>query len=283
MIPTISQPIFILKKKKPKKENLVHLLNFSNSFHLSLFTSQNRIPVSNLHLNIFLESCLESPRISRYSKKKKEFSSPCFYSHNFYSHSDNRFRHFRTDLYLGDDPISTVAGEEKAARDRVRARKRIGELKKRRKAKERRQRMRHGGEKSAVESPPASPRVALNETIMSRLDLSCIMKARRKGFTKAPPVENAYPAKYARFVHVSTSFRGGMKSHQWFFLISRCKLLCKLWFYLFFYCIYMCVLLVVLISQNWWFLWLLTKFIKFTRKVSVTTFHMHANSNYLTI
>lgn len=282
MIPTISQPIFILKKKKPKKENLVHLLNFSNSFHLSLFTSQNRIPVSNLHLNIFLESCLESPRISRYSKKK-EFSSPCFYSHNFYSHSDNRFRHFRTDLYLGDDPISTVAGEEKAARDRVRARKRIGELKKRRKAKERRQRMRHGGEKSAVESPPASPRVALNETIMSRLDLSCIMKARRKGFTKAPPVENAYPAKYARFVHVSTSFRGGMKSHQWFFLISRCKLLCKLWFYLFFYCIYMCVLLVVLISQNWWFLWLLTKFIKFTRKVSVTTFHMHANSNYLTI
>lgn len=107
-----------------------------------------------------------------------------------------------------------MAGEEKAARDRVRARKRIGELKKRRKAKERRQRMRHGGEKSAVESPPASPRVALNETIMSRLDLSCIMKARRKGFTKAPLVENAYPAKYARFVHVSTSFRGGMKSHQ---------------------------------------------------------------------
>lgn len=141
------------------------------------------------------------PRISRYSKKKEKKN--CFYSHDFYSHSDNRFRHFPTDVYLGDDPIS-AAGEERAARDRVRARKRIGELKKRRKAKERRQRMRHGGEKSAVEPPPpALPRAALNETIMSRLDLSCIMKARRKGFTKAPPVENAYPAKYARFVSTS--------------------------------------------------------------------------------
>lgn len=210
MIPTISRPIFILKKKKTKKRKSRTFTQFFKlfsplAFHIAKSHPRLQPPPQYLPRIV--------PRISRYSKKK-EFSSPCFYSHNFYSHSDNRFRHFRTDLYLGDDPISTVAGEEKAARDRVRARKRIGELKKRRKAKERRQRMRHGGEKSAVESPPASPRVALNETIMSRLDLSCIMKARRKGFTKAPPVENAYPAKYARFVHVSTSFRGGMKSHQ---------------------------------------------------------------------
>lgn len=282
MIPTISQPIFILKKKNQKKK-ISYIYSIFQTLFTSRFSHRKIASPSPTSTSISSSNRASNRHGFRDIPKKKEFSSPCFYSHNFYSHSDNRFRHFRTDLYLGDDPISTVAGEEKAARDRVRARKRIGELKKRRKAKERRQRMRHGGEKSAVESPPASPRVALNETIMSRLDLSCIMKARRKGFTKAPPVENAYPAKYARFVHVSTSFRGGMKSHQWFFLISRCKLLCKLWFYLFFYCIYMCVLLVVLISQNWWFLWLLTKFIKFTRKFSVTTFHMHANSNYLTI
>lgn len=60
--------------------------------------------------------------------------------------------------------------------------------------------MKQTGEKSALESPPAMARAALNETIMSRLDLSCFMKARRKGFAKAPLLENANPAKYARFV-----------------------------------------------------------------------------------
>ena len=114
--------------------------------------------------------------------------------------SDNRFRHFRNDLYLGDDPISTTPASERGekAKERLRARKRINELKKRRKAKERKQRLKQTGEKSPSESPLA--RAALNETIMSRLDLSCFMKARRKGFAKAPPLENAYPAKYARFV-----------------------------------------------------------------------------------
>ncbi|OAD54469.1 Signal peptide, CUB and EGF-like domain-containing protein 2 [Eufriesea mexicana] len=122
---------------------------------------------------------------------------PCLYR-NSDPRSDNRFRHFRNDLYLGDDPISTTPTEEKAARERLRARKRIGELKKRRKAKERKQRLRQAGEKSLAESTPATPRVALNETVMSRLDLSCFMKARRKGFAKAPLLENAHPAKYAR-------------------------------------------------------------------------------------
>nr|XP_012149878.1 PREDICTED: uncharacterized protein LOC105663712 [Megachile rotundata] len=113
---------------------------------------------------------------------------------------DNRFRHFRNDLYLGDDPISTTPVGEKAARERLKARKRIGELKKRRKAKERKQRQKQVVEKSLAGSPLASTVSGLNETIMSRLDLSCFMKARKKGLAKAPPLENAYPAKYARFV-----------------------------------------------------------------------------------
>ena len=100
---------------------------------------------------------------------------------------------------MSTTPAAERGGEK--AKARLRARKRINELKKRRKAKERKQRLKQTGEKSPAESPLATARAAaLNETIMSRLDLSCFMKARRKGFAKAPPLENAYPAKYARFV-----------------------------------------------------------------------------------
>ncbi|KAK1128171.1 hypothetical protein K0M31_002643 [Melipona bicolor] len=136
---------------------------------------------------------------------KGEVQLSCHYPNRlFYKYrQDNRFRHFRNDLYLGDDPIflSTTPAAERGekAKERLRARKRISELKKRRKAKERKQRLKQTGEKSPAESPLATARAAaLNETIMSRLDLSCFMKARRKGFAKAPPLENAYPAKYAR-------------------------------------------------------------------------------------
>lgn len=110
------------------------------------------------------------------------------------------------------------------ARERLRARKRIGELKKRRRAKEKKRKQ--IAEKSLSEPPPASAVAALNETIMSTLDLSCFMKARKKGFAKAPQIENAYPAKYARFVStlriiLSIKERIQEDSKTFFYIISR--------------------------------------------------------------
>lgn len=58
-------------------------------------------------------------------------------------------------------------------------------------------------DKSQSEAPVYTPRANLNETLASRLDLSCFTKSREIGMLQAPFVENSRPAKYARsqFVH----------------------------------------------------------------------------------
>ncbi|KAK2588211.1 hypothetical protein KPH14_004248 [Odynerus spinipes] len=99
-----------------------------------------------------------------------------------------------------------MSTSETTRKQRVQARKRIGELKRRRKTKDKRKQMPEKSLLSRATKPAVSDVGGLNETLMSRLDLSCLMRARRKGPIKAPSVVNAYPPRYARRKNVLPPF-----------------------------------------------------------------------------
>ncbi|KYM93760.1 Fibrillin-3 [Cyphomyrmex costatus] len=106
-----------------------------------------------------------------------------------------RFRH---ELYVGDEPIAPDRSKVQIARDRLKALERIDDLKKQRKTKEgkKRKKKRKRPVKSSSRLPTAT---RLNETVVSQLDISCAAKKiLRKGLIKAPSIEHARPAKYAR-------------------------------------------------------------------------------------
>lgn len=279
MIPTISQPIFILKKK----ENLVHLLNFSNSFHLSLFTSQNRIPVSNLHLNIFLESCLESPRISRYSKKKRILVSLFLFSQFLFpfrqqiptlSHRSvsRRWSNFNG----GGRGEGGEGSGEGAQEDRRAEEAEEGE------GEETEDEARGREVGGRIASGFTTRCVEWNNNVEAGSELHH-ESSKERIYQSSPGRKRVSRQVCQVCTRIYFFSRWNEISPMILFNLAVQIVVQVVVLFIFLLCIYMCVLLVVLISQNWWFLWLLTKFIKFTRKVSVTTFHMHANSNYLTI
>jgi len=124
---------------------------------------------------------------------------------------DNILRRFRNDLYVGDQPIVPDRDKVQIAKDRLKALERIDDLKKRRKTKEdnKRKKKRKRPVKSSSRLPTAT---RLNETVVSQLDISCAArKILRKGLIKAPSIENARPAKYARFVVAQTNCKTILK------------------------------------------------------------------------
>lgn len=118
---------------------------------------------------------------------------------------DNKvFRHFPNDFYLGDQPIVSDGSERQTADEYSKASNKTNELKKRKKTKDgkkrKKKRKKPAREKSLSKSPTSR---RLNETVVSQLDISCFAKALGKRLIKAPSIEHAYLAKYARFVLAS--------------------------------------------------------------------------------
>lgn len=124
--------------------------------------------------------------------------------------ADNISRRFRNDLYLGDQPIAPDRGKLQIAKDRLKALERIDDLKKRRKTKEGKKRKKKRKRPAQAKSTSRlSTATRLNETVVSQLDVSCFArKILGKGLIKAPSIEHARPAKYARFVAVSIETAG---------------------------------------------------------------------------
>lgn len=109
-------------------------------------------------------------------------------------------RRFRNDLLVGDQPVAPDRSNLQIAKDRLKTPERIDDLKKRRKTKDgkKRKKKRKRPAKSSSRLPTAT---RLNETVVSQLDISCFArKSLGKGLIKAPSIEHARPAKYARFV-----------------------------------------------------------------------------------
>lgn len=110
-------------------------------------------------------------------------------------------RHFRHDLFIGDQP--TVPDGRSEPRERLDAQERTNVPKKRGRANEdgkRRRRRKKKRRKPAQErsSSRAPGATRLNVTVASQLDVSCFSRAPGRGFIKAPSIEHAHPAKYAR-------------------------------------------------------------------------------------
>ncbi|KYM87211.1 Fibrillin-2 [Atta colombica] len=107
-------------------------------------------------------------------------------------------RRFRNDLYVGDQPIVPDRDKVQIAKDRLKALEKIDDLKKRRKMKESNKK-KNKRKRPVKSSSRLSTATRLNETVVSQLDISCAArKILRKGLIKAPSIENARPAKYAR-------------------------------------------------------------------------------------
>lgn len=104
----------------------------------------------------------------------------------------------RHDLYLGDQPIP-YKNKPQTATNPLKAMERIDELKNHRKTQESKKRNgkrnRKLAQRKSLSKLPAATR--LNETAVSQLDISCA-KALGRRPTKAPLIEHAFIAKYAR-------------------------------------------------------------------------------------
>ncbi|XP_029163192.1 fibrillin-1-like isoform X1 [Nylanderia fulva] len=107
----------------------------------------------------------------------------------------------RPDLYLGDEPVEepiALPGVEfLGVKEYLRMSNNTDELKKPRNAQKDGKKKKRKRKKSKSLSKPSTAK-KLNETVVSQLDNSCFVKTRRKRLIKAPLIEHAYLAKYAR-------------------------------------------------------------------------------------
>lgn len=126
----------------------------------------------------------------------------------------DQVKHWRHDLYAGDQPIDDQPMNDqpiflpgvklRAAKEYLKAPDKTDELKKepgkaQKDGKKKKRKRKKPTREKSLSKPPAAKR--LNETMVSQLDVSCFTKTRPiRRLIKAPSIEHAYLAKYARLV-----------------------------------------------------------------------------------